>query len=101
MKALKGKNMNNKQLARSLQTVGMRCFVNYFEDFNDLNKTQDALIKMLIEKESYEESGSRARVNAARRIIREGRAKDALLLVMVSGIPEETREKAKKLAKIH
>jgi hypothetical protein len=92
--------MNNKQLKRSLQTIGMRCFVNYFEDFTDLNKTCDALIEMLIEDKNYQESGARSRVNSARRIIREGKAKDALHLVMAANrIPEEVREKATQLAR--
>lgn len=70
--------MDDEQLKRSIQSIGMGCFAKYFEAFSDAEKNDDDLIDALTKIEGYEESGARTRVLSARRIIREDRAADAL-----------------------
>ena len=70
--------MNDEQLYRSLQSVGMGCFTKYFEAFSDFEKSDEGLIEALMKIEGYEENGAKTRVSQARRIPREDRAIDAL-----------------------
>ena len=84
--------MTDDQLDRSLRSIGKGCFVAYFCQFADLNLSNSDVIEMLIRQEGYTESGSRTRVSQARRIIRSGRAEDALRNVIQSDrIPNYTR----------
>ena len=76
--------MTDGQLERSLRSIGKRCFVEYFCQFADQNLSNSDVIETLMRQEGYTESGSRTRVSQARRIIRSGRAKDALRNVMQS-----------------
>jgi len=76
--------MNDEQLQRSLQSIGMGCFAKYFEAFSDLEKADDGLVGALMTIEGYEESGARTRVSQARRIVRENRAVDALKIIAES-----------------
>lgn len=75
---LEEKLVNDDQMYRSIQSIGMGCFVKYFEAFSDLEKSNEDLIEALMKLEGYEESGAKTRVSSARRILREGRAVDAL-----------------------
>ena len=76
--------MNDDQLERSLRSIGKGCFVAYFRQFADQELSNSAVVEILMRQEGYTESGSRTRVSQARRIIRSGRAKDALLNVIQS-----------------
>lgn len=71
--------MNDKQLDRSLQSIGMACFVSYFPQFSDESISNEELIRMLMREKNYKESGCRTRVSQSRRIIARGKAQDALL----------------------
>jgi hypothetical protein len=91
--------MNNEQLKRSLQSIGMACFVKYFPQFSDASLSNEDLIELLIRRERYMESGCKTRVTQSRRIIANGRAKDALLLVASSArVPDDISTAAGKLA---
>ena len=70
--------MNDDQLYRSIQSIGMGCFTKYFEAFSDLEKSDEDLIEALMKIEGYEDNGAKTRVSQARRILREDRAVDAL-----------------------
>ena len=70
--------MNNYHLDRSIQSIGMGCFIKYFEAFSDFEKSNEDLIEALMKIEGYEENGAKTRVSQARRILREDRAVDAL-----------------------
>lgn len=93
--------MNDKQLDRSLRSIGKECFIKYFEEFsNPRNKSED-LIDLLMKNEGYEESGCKTRVSQSKRIIESGRGKDALELVCNSErIPLSVRERARELKRI-
>lgn len=91
--------MTNKQLTRSLQSIGMACFVEYFPRFSDLNTSNEHLIQILMREKNYKESGCRTRVTQSRRIIANGRAKDALLIVASSArVPNDISTVAGELA---
>lgn len=88
--------MDDEQLGRTLQSVGKSCFANYFTEFSDLSLPDRALSRMLAEREGWSEvSTLHRRVRGARRIIRAGRANDALLLIADSpGVPSRVRLRA-------
>ena len=73
--------MTPAQLNRSLQSVGMKCFVSYFEEFSDPFLSNGAVSEILVEREFYTEKAGRSRTSTARRIIKEGYARDSLLMV--------------------
>ncbi len=90
--------MDDKQLERSLQSIGKECFVKYFEDFMNSRLKNEDLIELLMSSEGYEESGCKTRVSQSRRIIAAGRADDALNIIMASQrVPHEVRQKAREL----
>ncbi len=90
--------MDDQQLKRSLQSIGMACFVKYYEMFADSSVSNDTAVDALMKQEKYSESGSRIRVNQSRRIIREGRRDDALEHIAQSNrIDSKWTGKAKSL----
>lgn len=92
--------MNDEQLRRSLQSIGMACFVRYFQQFSDESMNNEDLIELLMRTENYMESGCRTRVTQARRIIASERALDALQIVASSGrVPDEVSTTASSLAR--
>ena len=90
--------MNDKQLDRSLRSIGKECFVKYFEEFSDLSNKSEDLIELLMVNEGYEETGCKTRVSQSRRIIESGRGKDALELICKSErVPHAISEQAREL----
>jgi hypothetical protein len=91
--------MNDAKLARSLQSVGMTCFVKYFEYFaSDIPR--EAVIEKLKSTTTYTYNSCESRTSSSRRIIRSGLAKEALALIVGSESPiitNETRKKAQRL----
>ena len=77
--------MNDQQLDRNLRSVGKACFVKWYSQFSDFRIKDSDLIGLMVKDEGYTESVCRTRVSKSRTIIREGRAKDALKLIMLSG----------------
>ena len=76
--------MNDDQLERSLRSIGKGCFVAYFRQFADQALPNSHIVELMMRQEGYTENGSRTRVSQARRIIRSGRAEDALRNVIQS-----------------
>lgn len=94
--------MDDQQLKRSLQSIGMACFVKYYEMFADPSVSNDTAVDILMKEEKFSESGSRTRVNQSRRIIREGRRDDALEYISQSSrIDSEWSGKAKSLLAVN
>jgi len=73
--------MKKVQLKRSIQSIGMQCFIKYFESFGDEAIREKDLIDALIKIEKYRENGARTRVCQSRKIFRENMVKEALELV--------------------
>lgn len=91
--------MDEHQLQRNLRSMGMACFVKYFGEFNNRSLPNQAVIKILLEREGYTPGSCANRVSRARRIIRAGRAADALLMIAgASNVDYWTAEQAKALA---
>ena len=92
--------MDDKQLDRSLRSIGKGCFVKYFKQFCNTRIKDYELIDILMKNEGYAETGCRTRVNQSRRIIREGRAKDALMEIITSEkLSDSVRQEAADLVK--
>ncbi len=73
--------MNDNQLERTLQSIGKACFLNYFTEFSNLSLSDEAVARILVEREGWDEAATlNFRVRGARRIIKAGRAKDAKLI---------------------
>lgn len=90
--------MDDMQLERSLQSVGMACFVKYFHKFSDHRLGRDDLIELLMRNEGYKESGCKTRVSQSRRIINSGKAIDALRIVSeAERVPVKIADEAKRI----
>ena len=90
--------MDDDKLERYLLSVGKTCFVIYFEDFSG-GLPSDVVIELLMRNEGYAEKASRTRVSTARRIIKAGRAEDALRVIGKSSrVPESIRNQAMQIA---
>ena len=92
--------MDDDQLAKDLQSIGMACFVNYFTEFSDESLSDDDVTRILVEQEGWAEISARyRRVRGARRIIKAGRGTDALIAVSNSSrVPRKVVDKALRFA---
>lgn len=91
--------MNDQELNRMLGRIGKACFVTYFCKFDDTSLSNKDVTEMLMQDRSYKEKASPTRVSNARRIIKAGRAKDALMIISASPrMSSEIVAKAKRLA---
>ena len=88
--------MNDTQLYRHINSVGKRCFVEYFEYFADESIFRNVLIELMYSKEKWSTCGNR--ISTARSIIRAGRAKDALLIIAdAKKVSKAIRDEARRL----
>ena len=91
--------MNDQELNRMLGRIGKACFVTYFREFDDTSLSIEDVAEILMRETDYTEKSCRSRTSHARRIIREGRAKDALMIISASPrMSSEIVAKAKRLA---
>jgi hypothetical protein len=94
--------MDQQQIDRSLRSIGKECFVNYFEYFKNLKYSNSDLVTLLKHEKGYTESGCRTRISQSRKIIRNGKTKEALNMVIESSkLDNATILKAKKLLLTH
>ncbi|WP_086982315.1 hypothetical protein [Vibrio aphrogenes] len=90
--------MDDKQLERSLHSIGKACFVKYYDLFQNPNWSREDLIEHLMKAEGYYESGCKTRISQSKRIFDKNRALDALDIIINSNrLPVEIIEKARKL----
>ena len=82
--------MNDNQLNRSLQSIGMKCFVDYYDKFCDNKLSNIDLIELLMKNEGYKESGCKTRVSQSRRIIKAGMSVAALKKIVKSSRLEDS-----------
>jgi hypothetical protein len=76
--------MDDKQLLRTIQSVGKGCFIKYYELFRDSTQSNENLVELLMIEEGYTETASRTRVSHSRRIIQSGRAPEILAEIALS-----------------
>lgn len=93
--------MNDAKLARSLESVGMTCFVKYFEYFASDIPRED-VIEKLKSTTAYTYKSCASRTSHARSIIKADMAYKALQLIIDSESPmilEAVRRRAHALLK--
>lgn len=91
--------MTEKELKRTITSIGKECFVSYFNLFSS-KLDIDEVVETLMAERGYAEKASRTRVNNARRIIREGKSKEVLQSIIDSthhSISSATKKDAKNL----
>ena len=89
--------MNEQQLVRTLNSVGMKCFITWFRQFCDPSLSNEDVAAQMQEMERYSARACRSRVSGARRIIRAGRGRDALTIIANSKADAWTRQEASRL----
>ncbi|QYK06381.1 hypothetical protein [Shewanella zhangzhouensis] len=90
--------MNDSQLRRALQSVGMSCFVNSFDLFQSGRYSKDELIEWMSEQNDFTENSCKSRVNHALRIFRENKHIESLKLIKSSArVDSYTKLQAAKL----
>lgn len=82
--------MNDQQLQRSLNSIGKRCFVKYFEEFRSSND----VAALLEREEGYTFKACRSRTSHAKSIIKARREQDALDIIIRSKADALTKNKA-------
>ena len=90
--------MNEEQLLRLLRSVGMECFVKYYDLFSDSSIERADIIEVLVQQEGYEEPASGGRVSNARKIIQAEKSTEAFQLIANSSrVSAVAKEKANEL----
>src|SRR6516162_5896412 len=91
--------MDDAQLARSLQSIGMTCFINYYKIFEEKSRTEPTFVVNILTKNHISnEAGAKIRVFNVTRIFNAGRENDALNIIAKSlRISKEVRDKARLL----
>ena len=85
--------------SRNLISIGKECFVTFLEQFRDPGLSNEQVAFLLSDERVYKAPASRTRTSGARRIIKRGRAKDALTNISLSmGVEADIRERASTLA---
>lgn len=94
--------MDERQLEKLLRQIGKECFVTFFKELNDSRLSNQEVAKQIADEWSRDYSAALTRrVNPARRIIKAGKAKDALINCSKSErLPIHIRDKAARLASI-
>lgn len=87
--------MNDVQLNEALKSMGKTCFVRYFRALSDESLSDEDVRELMLRNESY--TTVRNRVSNGRRIIRAGRALEALNMVVTSRVDSHVRDEARKL----
>ena len=83
---------------RNLMSVGMECFVTYFELFNSCNLSNRDIAEQIFRDRDYTWKSCQSRTSKARSIIRAGRTRDALEKIITSNrVSEQTRNKATRI----
>ena len=92
--------MDRQQLERHLASIGKGCFVKYFDYFKNPKYSHQELVDLLQREEGYEKTACATRVSNSRTIINEGKAEEALNMIIESSrLDGATILKAKKLLK--
>ena len=71
--------MDDQQMDRYLRSVGKQCFVTYFHLFRNPSQSKTDIAELIFQKNAYTFDSCRTRAGKARRIIKAGLAKDALI----------------------
>ena len=84
---------------RRLRSIGEECFATFFEQFRDPSLSNEQVASLLSDERGHKAPASRTRTSVARRIIKQGRAKDALTNISLAmGVEDDIRKRASTLA---
>jgi hypothetical protein len=93
--------MEDKWLKRYLKSVGMGCFIRYFNQFNDPDLSNSEIADIIYEEMDYTYKACNSRVGHARMIIRAGKAQDAFeMIANANRVDPEIAARAKVLLEI-
>ena len=93
--------MDDEKLRRNLRSIGMECFVRYFDEFSDMSRSNMDVAEVLMRETDYTDKSCLSRTSHARSIIRAGRARDALIVISESDrVSHYAANRAKELLKI-
>ncbi len=92
--------MNDQQLHRNLNSIGKECLVTFFNEFCDLTRSNESVAAQIREERGYTWEACRTRTSKSRRIIKAGRASDALDMVCLSTSPLVTVDTKKRAAEL-
>ena len=87
--------MTDKQLKDALKSMGMACFVDYYPKFRDLSISTDEIAQAMLDNRKGW-STILQRATTGRRIVKAGRAKDALTIIVGSRASAQARQKAER-----
>ena len=96
--------MNEQELNETLLKIGKEVFVHFYGEFADLSLPNSAIVPSVVEYVSLKNknpasyNAANTRVSKARRIIKSGNGRVALLNCSQSDIPEALQRKATRLA---
>ena len=76
--------MDDKRLDRNLRSIGMDCFVSYYNLFADEMLSNAEIADIIFKERGYTFKACNSRTSHSRSIIRAGRSKDALEMVTAS-----------------
>ncbi|WP_426033567.1 hypothetical protein [Cypionkella sp. TWP1-2-1b2] len=85
--------MTDAQLIRSLQSIGMACFVAHLPLFANTKLSNETIAATL--NHSFTAKASRSRTSHARAILRAGRLADALELISTARVPTLVQNQAR------
>ena len=95
--------MTDPQLDYLLGKVGKGCFVQLYESFADLSLPNSAIVPSIVEyvknngRKNPSLKAANTRASKARKIIKSGMGRSALLICSQSDIPKEFQRKATRL----
>ena len=73
--------MNEIKLKRTLQSIGMGCFIDYFDLFSSNRFSNEEICEYLFNENDFTEKSCRSRTNHAKRIFSEKKEIDALKII--------------------
>lgn len=85
-------------MERLLNSVGKKCFVEYFEIFKNMNIEHSDLVNTIHEEKGYSLKACQTRVSKSRKIIGNGQTSDAFqVIIKAQRVDEATRSRAIQL----
>lgn len=85
--------MTDAHLMRSLQSIGMACFITHLPLFTNARLSNETLAATL--NRSFTAKAARSRTSHARAILRAGRLADALALISTARVPAQVQSQAR------
>ena len=90
--------MNNEKLISALKATGKECFVSYLDYFVDPKLSNEEIASVIQRARGYTHNSCRSRTSKARSILKSGRLKDALRIIIESDRTDyQCRQRAQEI----